>query len=91
MLLLLVAILTGLAVLVLLLTSFMSHCYFLRHRDFGFEMRELPCVALLLYFLTEDGLRIIRNVSKQNMYSFLMFFSVLINSLFPPLYLDSSI
>jgi len=32
----LLANLTGLAVLVLLLASFVSHCYFLRHRVFGF-------------------------------------------------------
>jgi len=45
-LLLLLAILTWLAVVVLLLASFASHCYFLRHRDFGFELLELPSVAL---------------------------------------------
>jgi len=57
----LLANLTGLAVLVLLLTSFASHCYFLRH-----SLLVLNCqhCQVLLYFLTEDGLRIIRNDSK---------------------------
>jgi len=60
--LLLLANLSGLGVLVLLLTSFASHCYFLRHRAFCFELLALPSVAL--YFLTENGLRIIQKVSK---------------------------
>jgi len=56
----LLANLTGFAVLDLLLTSFTSHCHFLRHRVFGFELLALPSVAL--YF---DWRWIkIRNASK---------------------------
>jgi len=60
----LLANLTGLAlaVLVLLLTSFASHCYFLRHRVFWFWIASIAKCCFI--FLTEDGLRIIRNVSK---------------------------
>ena len=56
----LLANLTGLAVLVL--TSFASHCYFLRHRVFWFWIASIAKCCFI--FLTEDGLRIIRNVSK---------------------------
>jgi len=55
--------LTGLAVLVLLLTTFASHCYFLRHRVFCFWIAS-TAKCCFIFFLTEDGLRIIRNVSK---------------------------
>jgi len=44
-------------------------------------MLAIQNCQVLLYFMTEDGLRMIRNVSKQNMHSFLKAFLVLIKLL----------
>jgi len=63
-LLLLLAILTALAVLVSLSASFASHCYFLRVRHRVFWFRIASITKGRFNFLTEDGSRIIRNVSK---------------------------
>jgi len=54
----LLANLTGLAVLVLLLTSFASHCYFLRHRVFWFWIASIAKCCFIFW------LKIIRNISK---------------------------
>jgi len=41
--------LTGLAVLVLLWTSFASHCYFLRHRVFWFWIASIARYCFILW------------------------------------------
>jgi len=47
--LLLLANLTGLGVLVLLLTSFASHCYFLRHRTFLFWTASIANCCFIFF------------------------------------------